>query len=1125
MADRNAPEQALLASHKRELLRRRLAEKGLTSRRGGARRIPPRPRDEQPVLSAAQQRLWALQNLDPTSAAYNLNIAFRLTGALDIEALHRSLAAVVQRHEVLRTTYRTADGGTVVPELLDHADLALPVHDLRDVPAESREQDIDRRATELGHQPFDLTTDLPLRATLLRLAGEEHVLVLVAHHIAVDEDCWQILLGDLARSYQQLTTGDGEPLPALAIQYTDFASWERRQLTAERTDTERQHWRTQLTPWPDPIGLPTDFPRPPVATDAGERRFRALRPELSAAVRGFARQCGVTPFMVLLGAFSVLLHRYTGHTDIAVGSPAMNRDRTEYEGLIGNFDNTLVLRTDLTGDPTFHEVMQRVRATCSVAYAHQRVPFEKILEDLKPPRTASRPTPFDVMFLLRTETFAEFGLAGLRVRPRPVFNATSQFELTMAAVVSGQDMGVEAVYRSDLFRGETIVRLLGHLVTLLEGLLADPDQPVRAAPLLGARERQQVLVDWNDTDHPIPEASVPELFENQVARTPRTTAVVFDGRALSYAELNAEANRLAHLLLRNGAGPEVVVGVAVPRGIDMLTAVLAVLKTGAAYLPLDPQYPAERIALVRHNARATLLVTTTEVVPTLTEDLDQEIRIVLDDAAVRAELARCPEHNLAETARIRPADPAYVVYTSGSTGTPKGVVGTHLGLVNRLAWFHELYPWRPEEPICAKSSLSFVDGTSELLGPLLHGGSVVLAGPVAAKSLPELTELMHRHEVRRLTVVPSLLSALLSSPDRERAAGCRLWITSGEALTAPVAARFADTFPTARLLNLYGASEGGPDSVFVDVAGDDVAIGRPIWNTRVYVLDRGMQPVPIGGVGELYLAGFGLARGYLHRPGLTAERFVANPFGPPGSRLYRTGDLARWRSDGNLEYLGRADNQVKIRGFRIELGEIESTLSRHAQVHHAAVVVREDANGRRNLVAYVVPSTPELTTTALREHTASVLPDYMVPAAIVFLDALPLTPNGKVDRRALPAPDFASAAGGDRPTTPQEELLCRLFAEVLGLATVGVRDSFFALGGDSIVAIQLASRAQEAGIPISPWDVFQHQTVSKLATLATEPDPAPDTAAGPARAVSGFDLVNLDPTALAALEAKWGRAR
>ncbi|MBC2875430.1 MULTISPECIES: non-ribosomal peptide synthetase [Streptomyces] len=1088
MSDRPATDAEPLAERKRALLRRRLAERGLARSAPAAASEAELPEAELLVPSAAQRRMWALQNLSPHTAAYNLTLAFDLAGPLGTEALAAALTDVADRHRVLRTTHREAPDGTLVQHVVTGRDVPVPVTDLTGLAPGLRDGEAVRGARTLGRRPFDLAAELPLRAALFRTGAETHLFVLVAHHIAVDEGSWEVLLRDLAASYRR-RTGGGGPGPAPVPQYAAFARRERERLTPERTRARLDHWRRHLDPWPDPVALPTDHPRTPVADDEGATAVRALPDELAVRLRGFARGSGATPFMVLLAAVTVLLHRHTGARDIAVGTPAMNRDRAEYASVVGNFDNTLLLRTRLDGDPTFAELTERVRSLCTAAYEHQDLPFEHVLQELRPPRTAGRITPFDVMFLLRTEAFDTFTLPGLAVRPRPVSNGTSQFELTLAAVATGDRLALEATYRTGLFRAETVDGLLRRFETLLDGLLADPGLPVRRAPLLDAAERRRVLEEGNATAHPFPDAALGELFERQAARTPDATALIAGAEELTYAALDARADRLARLLTARGAGPETLVALALHRTADLVAAVLAVLKSGAAYLPLDPDYPAERIAAVRRDARPALLVTTSDVA--LPGD-GPGTPLVLDDPAVRAELAALPDRDPAgPRPRVDPLGAAYVIYTSGSTGAPKGVVGVHRGLANRLAWFHDRHPWRPGTRVCAKTSLSFVDGTGELLGPLLHGGTVVLADRIAARSLPELAALVHEHRATRLTVVPSLLAAVTALPPAERDlfAGVDTWVSSGEALRPETARAFAAAFPDARLLNLYGSSEVSADSLYADVTDADPVVGRPLWNTAAYVLDADLQPVPPGSAGELYLAGAGLARGYLRRPGPTAARFVADPYGPPGTRMYRTGDLVRARADGRLEYLGRTDHQVKIRGFRVEPAEIEAALTAgRPDVAEAVATVHEHPVAGRQLVAYVIPAPgASADPDALREHLRGLLPDHLVPAAVVPLDALPLTPNGKVDRRALPAPDFAARTGGDRPATPAEERLAGLFAQVLGLPDVGVRDSFFALGGDSIVAVQLAGRATAAGLPISPWDVFRHQTVEALAAAAARP--------------------------------------
>lgn len=1060
--------------------------------------------------------MWAAQSIDPASAANNLCVAFHVAGELNHEALRVAAERVVARHEILRTVYRTdADGRptqAVLPEpttspalpVVDLADLA----DLADIMPADREAAIEQAVREAASQPFDLTRDRPLRLTLLRLAERDHVLVIVAHHIALDEACWEILLRELTAFYGEHVTGEPAALPPLSLHYGDFAAWEQEHATDEAHAEHLAYWARRLTPWPEPVALPTDFARPAVAAEDSAVRTRPVPAELHRRIRELGREHGATTFMVLLGAFSALLHRYGGVTDIAVGSPAMNRDRSELDGVLGNFANTLVLRTDLDGDPDFTELLGRVREVCAEGYAHQGTPFEKVVEHVRPHRTASQHALFNVMFLLRTERFAEFRLPDLTLARMPVGESANQFDLTMAAVLDGDELTLEATYRTDLFTESTVDRVLVHLEQVLSGVAADPTVTLGQLDVLGPGERERVLVTWNDTAHETPSATLPELFEAQARRTPDAPALVFGEDAYSYAELNHLANRLAHLLIRRGASTEDIVGLALPRSVDMVVSVLAVPKAGAAYLPLDPDYPPERVAFMRDDARPVLVLTTAGA---LAEDAERGgvPHLALDADDTLAVLRDMPTANPTNADRSRPlsaANAAYVTYTSGSTGTPKGVIGLHSGLANRVSWFGHVFPDQREATVCAKTSLNFLDSATELLGAWLHGGRVVLADPVAARNPLDLAELVARSGVDRITVVPSLLNALLEHADPASLRRCGLWISSGERLDPALVRRFEELLPDSRLLNFYGASEGSGDSLFAPCVDGDAPVGRPIHNTRVVVLDPALRPVPVGVVGELYFAGAGLGRGYLRRPELTAERFVADPFGPPGSRMYRTGDLVRWRANGVLEYLGRADQQVKVRGFRIELGEVEAVLARHPAVRRCVVVARSDDRGGARLVAYVVPTEPagtagstvstvsnvstsdsarpdDVEPAELRRHLADALPDYMVPSAFVLLPELPLTPSGKLDRRALPAPDLSPTTTGRPPRTPDEEVLCRLFAEVLGLREVGADDGFFALGGDSIVSIQLASRARAAGVPISPWDVFQYQTAEALADL------------------------------------------
>ena len=795
--------------------------------------------------------------------------------------------------------------------------------------------------------------------------------------------------------------------------------------------------------------------------------------------------------MVLQAGVAALLTRLGAGTDIPIGSPIAGRTDIGLEELVGFFVNTLVLRTDTSANPSFRELLARVRETDLAAYAHQDLPFERLVELLNPARSLARHPLFQVMLAFQNTPETTLELPDIIATLEPVDINTAKFDLLFnlseRRAADGRPEGIEGLieYRSDLFEHSSVEAIGRRLVGLLEAVVADPNQPIGRIDLLAPEERREILFEWNDTARDLPQVTLPALFEGQVERSPEAIALVFEERTLSYAELNAQANRLAHLLIGRGIGPEDLVALALPRSIEMVVGLLGILKAGAAYLPLDPDYPVERLSSMLRDAQPACVLTRIEIAERLPESVTQ---LLFDHAETAGALAQSPESNPSDAERIGPLTPhnsAYVIYTSGSTGTPKGVVGLHSGAINRLGWFAERYPCPPGKAVLAKSSLSFIDGSTELLGPLLHGICVVLSDNSAAKNPEDLTALIERHAISRITVVPSLLATLLvGSGDARRLAPCRLWITSGETLPETYAAWFAKLLPEAHLVNLYGASEASGDSLFAECRGSEVAIGQPIWNTRVYVLDGGLQPVPVGVSGELYIAGAGLARGYLNRPGLSAERFVADPYGAPGTRMYRTGDLARWRAEGVLEFLGRADQQLKIRGFRIEPGEIEAALTRHPSVAQAAVIGREDPGGEKRLVGYVVAQSGQRADPALlRTHVAQSLPDYMVPGAIVVLDALPLTPNGKLDRKALPAPDFAVAKGRWRaPRSPQEEILCTLFAEVLGVSNVGIEDNFFELGGHSLLATRLVSRIRTAlGEELPMRSLFEASTVAGLA--------------------------------------------
>nr|WP_239149042.1 non-ribosomal peptide synthase/polyketide synthase [Streptomyces sp. SID12501] len=1014
--------------------------------------------DEPLPLSFAQQRLWLLHRIDGPGATYNIPAAWRLTGALRLDALTTAVRDLAVRHESLRTVFPEHDG-LARQVILGLGEFEIPVHHER-----VTENELADRLADAAAHGFELDREPPLRAHVFETAPQEYVLLLVLHHIAGDEWSDRPLWRDLATAYRARCEGRAPEWAPLPVQYADYTLWHHR-LLGEDSDPDSLHarqlayWEKALAGLPEELVLPVDRPRPPEGSQRGAAVGLTLDGELERALRGLAHHHGVSMFMVAQAAVAVLLHRLGAGDDIPLGAPISGRGDENLEDLVGFFVNSLVLRTDLAGAPTFAEVLDRVRDTDLAAYEHQDLPFERLVEALNPTRSLARHPLFQVMVVYLGTPGDGPDFHGLAAAREPLRQESAKFDLSFDFIEQGDGSGIQGwiEYSADLFDHTTVERLAGRLVRLLEQVAADPDLLVRDVEVLEESERRAVLVDWNDTAREVASSSLPELFRAQVARTPDAIAVVFEEQRLTYAELDTRVEHTARVLSGMGAGPEQTVAVALPRSAELIIALLAVHRTGAAYLPLDVDYPAERLAFMLADARPVAV-----------------IRDELPDGPACGELPVFYD----------PLSPAYVIYTSGTTGTPKGVVVAHEGIVNRLLWMQGEYGLGADDRVLQKTPSSFDVSVWEFFWPLVTGAALVVARPEGHKDPAYLAELIRQQAVTTVHFVPSMLRAFLDEPAAASCTGLRRVLCSGEALPDELAQRFRAVL-SAELHNLYGPTEASVDVTAIQVTGaiGRVSIGRPVWNTRVYVLDAGLRPVAPGVAGELYLAGVQLARGYLGRPGLTAERFTADPFGELGSRMYRTGDLARWTIEGTLEYLGRTDDQVKIRGFRIELGEIESVLARHDTVGHVSVVARD-----QQLVAYVVPAGPGGTTDSavLRTHTAAALPEHMVPAAFVVLDALPLTPNGKLDRRALPAPDFAAETTDTLPRTPREELLCGLFADVLNLERVGVDDDFFTLGGDSIVAMQLVARVRAAGLAVSPRDVFRHKTAAGLAAAARD---------------------------------------
>ncbi|MES1243430.1 MAG: amino acid adenylation domain-containing protein [Acidobacteriota bacterium] len=1051
-----------------------LAERVEKARRESRTPAPPLarvPRQGDLPLSFAQQRLWFLDQLDPGSAAYNVPGAVRLSGRLDAEALRRSFEGVVRRHEALRTVFPAVDGQPF-QAIAPAAALRMPVVDLSGLPASRRDAEARRQAGEEAGRPFDLAAGPLLRVMLLELGKEEHLALLTLHHIVSDGWSVGVLFGELAAFYDAFVNGADPALPELPVQYADFAHWQRSWLQGGVLEAELGHWRERLAGAPRTLELPADRPRPTVQTFRGKSRRLGLSPAVSSALAALGRREGATTFMVLLAAFEALLGRHADQDDLVVGSPIAGRNRRETEGLIGFFVNTLALRADLSGDPSFREIVARARRTALDAYLHQDLPFEHLVEALQPERDLSRNPVFQVMFALQNAPRPELRLPGLTLAPVEREASTAKFDLTLTLQEGETGLTGTLEYNADLFDAVTIARFAARLAVLAQAAADAPGSRLSALPLLGESERQQLL-EWNSPPAcgTGPELCLHELVESQAARTPEAVALVADGAELTYAQLNRRANRLAHHLIDLGVGPEVFVALCARRTPEMVVGLLAILKAGGAYVPLDPDYPAERLALIVDDARPSVLLLQGVPAPAASTHVP---RIV--------DLGSAPAGR--EDDPVRAMDPenlAYVIYTSGSTGRPKGVAIRHRSAVVLVCWAQETFSAEQCAGVLASTSICFDLSVFELFVPLSRGGAVILADNALA--LPSLAA---AGRVTLINTVPSAMAEL--ARDGGLPASARTVNLAGEALPARLVQDLYRTGTVDGVFNLYGPSEDTTYSTFARIAGDDdrpPAIGRPLANTRVHLLDGGLLAVPPGARGEVFLGGDGLARGYLGRPDLTAERYVPDPFGEPGARLYRTGDLARFRHDGDLEYLGRTDHQVKIRGFRVEPGEVEEALRSHPPVADCAVVVREDAPGDRRLVAFVVSSSPAAD---LRRFLEERLPAYLVPSAFVEPGSLPLTANGKVDRKALARLD---ARGPETESVPPRDLfeleVARIWEGLLGREPVGARDDFFELGGHSLLAVRLMARIRERlGRRLPVAALFRGSTVERLARLVRE---------------------------------------
>ncbi|MEO0840570.1 MAG: amino acid adenylation domain-containing protein [Cyanobacteria bacterium J06643_5] len=1081
--------------------------------------IPTTPRTDKLPLSFAQQRLWFLEQLQPGSSVYHIPTAVRLTGSLNVEVLQQVINTIIQRHEVLRTNFKTVDE-ELIQVTSPTKEIILNSINLQLIPKAEQEIKVKQIAVEEAQKPFDLEQDLLLRVTLLELEATEKVILLTMHHIISDGWSMEVLVKEIATLYAAFSQSLPSPLTPLQIQYADFAVWQRQWLQGEVLATQLGYWKQQLGGNLPVIQLPTDFPRSRVQSFRGDTVSFKLSSELSNKLKTIAKAQNATLFMTLLAAFKVLLYRYTGQADIVVGSPIANRNRAELEGLIGFFVNTLVLRTELNNNPTFVQVLQRVRQVTWDAYDHQDLPFEKLVEELHPERDLSYNPLFQIKFRLENPPAEKIEIPGLTLSSLGQVNPSAKLDLSLDMYETPDGLVGGFEYNKGLFTETTIKRMVGHFCTLLEGIANQPTQRIGELPLLTPIEQQQILIEWNQTQKEFSQdLCFHQLFEAQVEKNSNAVAIIYNNEQLTYQQLNQRSNQLAHHLQSLGVSPEVRVGICIKRSPEMIVAMLAIHKAGGAYVPLDPAYPIERLAFMVEDAQISLLLThgktqevaeqiiinpfstklgkdkkTAETLRTQRKREEEEFgvipvqreRIVINLDTFWQDNNSISQNYQNPQSGVTTDNLAYLIYTSGSTGKPKGVLIPHRGLTNLTEDKIRVCDVDSDSCILQFFSFSFDASIPEIIMALASGAKLCLASlEDVIPGLP-LLKLLREKQVTHITITPSALSAL---PVEELPA-LKMVLVGGEAPSPELITKWSQG---RKFINAYG-----PTEVTVNASMVECGNGHPITpvlrsstNKQLYILDNNLQPLPVGVLGELHIAGVGLARGYLNRPDLTAEKFIPNPFLSPSapsapSALYKTGDLACYLPDGSIKLFGRIDNQVKIRGFRIEIGEIEALLNQYPGIQTSVVIVREDNPGDKRLVAYIVPEnqTKIPTSSELRRVLKEKLADYMIPAAFVVLDVLPLTPNGKVDTKSLPIPDWSANKSSEfvSPRTPTEEKLVNIFTSVLELETVGVEDDFFELGGHSLLATKLiAQLLKEFDVEITVIDLFEAPTVAELA--------------------------------------------